>query len=55
MLGILTVPFCWAFACQASAANHKFHVVPGKCKCLHQAESHFMNPEHLPFWGLTDC
>lgn len=54
MLGILTVPLCWPFACQANAANHKFHVVPGKYKCLYQAESHFMGPEHLPLLGLAD-
>lgn len=30
MLGVIAVPFCCAFVCQANAAVHKFHVVPGK-------------------------
>lgn len=55
MLGILTVPLCWPFASQANAANRKFHVVPGKNKCLYQAEIHFMGPKHLPLLGLADC
>lgn len=30
MLGVVAVPFCCAFVCQANAAFHNVHVVPGK-------------------------